>query len=616
MAGRGDDAYSSWDESSWAAAELLAAVGVVSARELRAGDAKAARGVAELVAAGQCSKVTVDGGECFELDDAVKRAVLRDLGDDTLSELRSRSATIRESIGVLDCGLQAAWQNRDWTACSRILDRWWPQLGFSSFRPLSQRVMFAMPIESLRLWPGTWHRAEYVGILPVGEAPVDIPTDPDRISEMCRTGEAWLVLRRIAIAMASRRVHRRFSEAQALAVRARPIAEMAMQAAHGITREFCAYWFLHAGIAHELAGDFDAAARMYRSGWQARHNDELGFCARDLAGKLAASAALRGEHREARNWLGEVAATSRPPELWVTPFIDVAPTVAELMLSIDELDADGARHNDERLDRPRHIDEYWSSGVFAQARRLVTWGDPFDALDLLDDAAQMNIRTVQDGVHRGLWGSARADALLAAGHATRAAGVLDGMADSGFGMVSRARLSLLAGDPAEARRRVALSLDGSLWPRARTELLFIDAAASVALGETDAAVQALSRGVARVVEHHDLHALATVQRAVLTDLLPHIPPLAGLLEELDRSRVQPIYPESVDLVAISPRESAVLRALSEGRTLAGAAAHLVVSPNTVKSQVRSLYTKLGVHTRQDLLLEARRLGLLADGTVS
>lgn len=614
MAGRGDEAFSSWDESSWAAAELLAAVGVVSARELRAGDAKTARGIAELVAAGQCSKVTVDGGECFELDDAVKRAVLRNLDDDTVSELRSRSATIRESIGVLDCGLQTAWQKRDWTACGRILDRWWPQLGFSSFRPLSQRVMFAMPIESLRLWPGTWHRAEYVGILPIGEAPVDVPTDPDRIREMCRTGEAWLVLRRIAMAMASRRVHRRFSEAQELAVRARPIAEMAMQAAHGVSREFCAYWFLHAGIAHELAGDFDAGARMYRSGWQARHNDEMGFCARDLAGKLSASAALRGEHREARNWLHEVAATPRPRELWVTPFIDVAPAVAELMLSIDELDADGVRHSDERLDRPRHIDEYWSLVAFVQARRLVTWGDPFDALDLLDDAAQMNIRTVEDGVHRSLWGAARADALLAAGHATRAAGVLDGIAGSGFGMVSRARLSLLAGDPAEARRRVALSLDGSLWPRARTELLFIDAAASVALGETDAAVQALSRGVARVVEHHDLHALATVQRAVLTDLLPHVPPLAGLLEELDRSGAQPIYPESVDLVAISPRESAVLGALGQGRTLAETAAHLVVSPNTVKTQVRSLYTKLGVHTRQDLLLEARRLGLLTDGS--
>ncbi len=36
----------------------------------------------------------------------------------------------------------------------------------------------------------------------------------------------------------------------------------------------------------------------------------------------------------------------------------------------------------------------------------------------------------------------------------------------------------------------------------------------------------------------------------------------------------------------------------------------VVSINTVKTQVKSIYGKLGVHTRADALMEARRLGLL------
>jgi LuxR family maltose regulon positive regulatory protein len=40
------------------------------------------------------------------------------------------------------------------------------------------------------------------------------------------------------------------------------------------------------------------------------------------------------------------------------------------------------------------------------------------------------------------------------------------------------------------------------------------------------------------------------------------------------------------------------------------AAELVVSPNTIKAQVSSLYRKLNVHSREEALAEAMRLHLL------
>jgi LuxR family maltose regulon positive regulatory protein len=61
---------------------------------------------------------------------------------------------------------------------------------------------------------------------------------------------------------------------------------------------------------------------------------------------------------------------------------------------------------------------------------------------------------------------------------------------------------------------------------------------------------------------------------------------------------------------ISARELAVLRGLAEGLSTPQMAARLVVSPNTIKTQLASLYRKLDVRTRQEAIAEAVRLHLL------
>ena len=45
-------------------------------------------------------------------------------------------------------------------------------------------------------------------------------------------------------------------------------------------------------------------------------------------------------------------------------------------------------------------------------------------------------------------------------------------------------------------------------------------------------------------------------------------------------------------------------------TLAGIADRLFLSRHTVKSQIWSMYRKLGVHTRDEAVARARELGLL------
>ncbi|MDH2416280.1 LuxR C-terminal-related transcriptional regulator [Nocardioides sp. CER19] len=63
-------------------------------------------------------------------------------------------------------------------------------------------------------------------------------------------------------------------------------------------------------------------------------------------------------------------------------------------------------------------------------------------------------------------------------------------------------------------------------------------------------------------------------------------------------------------VTLSGRERDVLLHLARGATYADIAANLVVSENTVKSHVSSLYAKLGVSRRREALLLARELHLI------
>jgi DNA-binding NarL/FixJ family response regulator len=60
---------------------------------------------------------------------------------------------------------------------------------------------------------------------------------------------------------------------------------------------------------------------------------------------------------------------------------------------------------------------------------------------------------------------------------------------------------------------------------------------------------------------------------------------------------------------LTRRERVILSNLDEDVTLEQIATRLFVTRNTVKSQVRSVYKKLGVSTRADAVACARAIGL-------
>ncbi len=87
------------------------------------------------------------------------------------------------------------------------------------------------------------------------------------------------------------------------------------------------------------------------------------------------------------------------------------------------------------------------------------------------------------------------------------------------------------------------------------------------------------------------------------------PAVDRLLEGLHHSAALPASPKPV---ALSRRELAVLRALASHPSRADVAAALHVSENTVKSQLRSVYRKLEVTTREEAVLRASELDLLGE----
>jgi LuxR family maltose regulon positive regulatory protein len=78
---------------------------------------------------------------------------------------------------------------------------------------------------------------------------------------------------------------------------------------------------------------------------------------------------------------------------------------------------------------------------------------------------------------------------------------------------------------------------------------------------------------------------------------------AGYGDSLPSGGLAPLLPEVAEEV-LTRRETAVLGALLEHPSHAAIAAQLNVSVNTVKSQLRSIYRKLGVSTRDEAIAVA------------
>jgi LuxR family maltose regulon positive regulatory protein len=192
--------------------------------------------------------------------------------------------------------------------------------------------------------------------------------------------------------------------------------------------------------------------------------------------------------------------------------------------------------------------------------------------------------------------------------------------DRGEMRIAAAMLRLAQDNPRAATVMLAPVLDGSArigWPSWLVEAFLLEAIGRGAIGDPAAAGRAVERALA----------LAEPAGALLWFLLY---PTPTLLERHARQRTAhaALLAEILDLLAgnkpapppaelqpplepLSKSEIRVLRYLPTHLSAPQIAGELSVSPSTVKTHMRNLYAKLGVHSRAETVASARALGLLA-----
>lgn len=240
-----------------------------------------------------------------------------------------------------------------------------------------------------------------------------------------------------------------------------------------------------------------------------------------------------------------------------------------------------------------------------------------DGLDVLDRAQQAYFSWTPAGFARSAEEQLRASILVQLDHGDQAWAILRTIDADEHHIVCPARiiaqLRLAHGDLLGAASALTgcEAIATSHSPRTMAEVRMLRAAIEYERGELVLSDTIFDR------------CLATMARTGSRAGLRRIPPgtLAGLAARaLTRDhdaettrilrRIADATPGEGRLIEpLSRRELLVLAEVEKGSTVAGIAAALFISPNTVKTHLRRLYRKLGVSTRADAMRKAKSLGL-------
>jgi len=155
------------------------------------------------------------------------------------------------------------------------------------------------------------------------------------------------------------------------------------------------------------------------------------------------------------------------------------------------------------------------------------------------------------------------------------------------------------------------------------EILILQAIVLQAQGETEGALTVLERALTLAEPEGYVRSFIDqgepmgrlLQRAATRGIVPdYVRMLLAALEsetaDQRRSQVTKSTSPSALIEPLTERELQVLRLLTTRLTSTEIAEQLFLSPNTVRSHMKSIYGKLDVHSRQEALERASELGLL------
>lgn len=336
----------------------------------------------------------------------------------------------------------------------------------------------------------------------------------------------------------------------------------------------------------------------------------------ECLGGIALLDALDGDFDRALRLVAEVRELAAGTELIRTGF--AAPALAAQVMVMSERNdlAPAAEAEPELSMASRHSEwEPFADLMAAQLRGLE--GHPIIALDLLSRAAQGYARWETRGIGADVVRLLQGSMLLRVDHSEEAWEVLQASRAHDHHPVCPARviaqLRLQHGDLVGAEEAIAdcEALGDAHCARTLPDIQLLRAAIEQERGNfvvsdvsADRAFVTLARTGSRMplrsIPVSSLSAIAS--RAADRNHIPEVARMLRLIVDRTAGSHRPMQ-------TLSARERLVLAQVQRGLTVAAIAAELYISPNTVKTHLRRLYSKLGVSTRVEAIRAARALGL-------
>lgn len=222
------------------------------------------------------------------------------------------------------------------------------------------------------------------------------------------------------------------------------------------------------------------------------------------------------------------------------------------------------------------------------------------AVPLTEWLAALTVLEFAPAVHARQSGSIRE--ILDAAEAT-----MPGLGDP---LVMRAYAQLAAGSPEAARATVGPVVGGHVpcaIPSSRVDAWLVLAGADLLAGRTTTARRHLVNALTHARPCTVVRPFRYADPRLVTLLIQHIGTFGRELEPLVDTVVRHVAPGSGSAPdpELTDRELTVLTLLQSHRSIDEIARDLTVSANTVKTHVRSVYSKLGVNSRRQAVVAAR-----------
>ncbi|WP_434318779.1 LuxR C-terminal-related transcriptional regulator [Leifsonia sp. P73] len=252
--------------------------------------------------------------------------------------------------------------------------------------------------------------------------------------------------------------------------------------------------------------------------------------------------------------------------------------------------------------------ELHSYAAYAAALHALAAGELEEAQQVIDGELLSKGAHTPSNTESARFVALSADLLMSQGNLVAAQKLIKAFPDGTNALRPvAARLLLMFREYRSAQLLAETVLAESPGPRTRVEMLLVQAEALARLKSARAATIRLN---ARQLA--EANGLLTPFVLTIEGQVSPLPSAAADCEGVDAalSRIKPLFPETAMAAQLTQRERIVLDRLQSTASLEYIARSLVVSINTVKTQTRSIYRKLGANSREEAVRVAYDLGLL------